>query len=197
MKFPQYSYLKYQGPPGTGKTSSVMCLAREMLKDTIKEAVLELNASDERGIEVVREKIKSFAHQKVVVPDNMHKIIILDEADSMTDSAQQALRMVMTEYTDTTRFALACNDSSKIIEAIQSRWAIIRFTKLQDDEVSERLIYVMEQEGIEYDAEGLAALIFRIIFYSVSTNLINYIYLLTVNKHLTNTYNYRLYFKVL
>ena len=113
--------LKYQGPPGTGKTSSVMCLAREMLKDTYKEAVLELNASDERGIEVVREKIKSFAHQKVVVPENMHKIIILDEADSMTESAQQALRMVMTEYTDTTRFALACNDSSKIIEPIQSR----------------------------------------------------------------------------
>ena len=92
-----------------------------MLKDTYKEAVLELNASDERGIEVVRDKIKSFAHQKVVVPENMHKIIILDEADSMTDSAQQALRMVMTEYTDTTRFALACNDSSKIIEPIQSR----------------------------------------------------------------------------
>jgi len=98
-----------------------MCLAREMLKDTFKEAVLELNASDERGIDVVRDKIKSFAHQKVSVPENMHKIIILDEADSMTESAQQALRMVMTEYSDTTRFALACNDSSKIIEPLQSR----------------------------------------------------------------------------
>lgn len=137
-----------------------MCLAREMLKDTVKEAVLELNASDERGIDVVRDKIKSFAHQKVSVPENMHKIIILDEADSMTDSAQQALRMVMTEYSDTTRFALACNDSSKIIEPIQSRCAIIRFTKLSDKEVLKRLHYVVEQEKIEIDDSGYDALLF-------------------------------------
>jgi len=89
-----------------------------MLKETIKQAVLEMNASDERGIDVVREKIKGFAHQKVNVPAGMHKLIILDEADSLTASAQQALRMVMTEFSATTRFALACNDSSKIIEPI-------------------------------------------------------------------------------
>lgn len=137
-----------------------MCLAREMLKETVKDAVLELNASDERGIDVVRDKIKSFAHQKVAVPENMHKIIILDEADSMTESAQQALRMVMTEYSDTTRFALACNDSSKIIEPIQSRCAIIRFTKLSDEEVLERLNFVIQEENVDADESGLQALLF-------------------------------------
>lgn len=77
-----------QGPPGTGKTSSVLCMARQMLKETVKQAVLEMNASDERGIDVVREKIKGFAHQKVNVPPGMHKLIILDEADALTASAQ-------------------------------------------------------------------------------------------------------------
>jgi replication factor C subunit 2/4 len=148
------------GPPGTGKTTSVLCLARQMLKDTLKEAVLELNASDERGIDVVRDKIKSFAHQKVTVPENMHKIVILDEADSMTESAQQALRMIMTEYSETTRFALACNDSSKIIEPIQSRCAIVRFTKLGDDEILERLNFVIDEETIDCDDSGLKALLF-------------------------------------
>lgn len=90
----------------------------------------------------------------------MHKIIILDEADSMTESAQQALRMVMTEYSDTTRFALACNDSSKIIEPIQSRCAIIRFTKLTDEEVLERLKQVITEECIDYDDSGLEAILF-------------------------------------
>ena len=148
------------GPPGCGKTTSIWCLARQMLGETAKQAVCELNASDERGIDVVREKIKSFAQQKVNVPSNMQKIIILDEADSMTSSAQQALRMIMTDYTATTRFALACNDSSKIIEAIQSRCAILRFTRLGDSEVLSRLITVMDKEGIERDEKGLEALIF-------------------------------------
>ncbi len=76
------------GPPGTGKTSSVMCMARQMLKECARSAVLELNASDDRGIDVVREKIKGFAHQKVQVPQGMHKLIILDEGDAMTESAQ-------------------------------------------------------------------------------------------------------------
>lgn len=137
-----------------------MCLARQMLKDNFKEAVLEMNASDERGIDVVRDKIKSFAHQKVSVPEGMHKIIILDEADSMTDSAQQALRMVMTEYSSTTRFALACNDSSKIIEPLQSRCAIVRFTKLSDEEVLERLKIVIQEEDFDCDDSGYEALLF-------------------------------------
>ncbi|CAI2374994.1 unnamed protein product [Moneuplotes crassus] len=148
------------GPPGTGKTSSVMCLARQMLEGYVKEAVLELNASDERGIDVVRDKIKQFATQKVNTPEGTQKIIILDEADSMTESAQQALRMIMTEYSSTTRFALACNDSSKIIEPIQSRCAIIRYTKLSDEEILERLNQVIEKEEIKCDESGLQALLF-------------------------------------
>lgn len=135
-------------------------MARQMLGDTIKAATLELNASDERGIDVVREKIKSFAHQKVNVPAGMHKIIILDEADALTTAAQQALRMVMTEFSNTTRFALACNDSSKLIEPIQSRCAIVRYTKLSDTEVLRRLKHVISQESLAAEDGGLEALIF-------------------------------------
>ena len=148
------------GPPGTGKTSSVMCMARQMLQDCVRTGTLELNASDDRGIDVVRDKIKQFANQKITVPPGMHKLIILDEADSMTESAQQALRMIMTEYSNTTRFALACNDSSKLIEPIQSRCAIIRFTKLTDEEMARRLKIVVESEKFEYVPEGIEAVIF-------------------------------------
>jgi replication factor C subunit 2/4 len=148
------------GPPGCGKTTSIMCLARELLGENVKEAVSELNASDDRGIDVVREKIKSFAQQKVNLGENRHKIIILDEADSMTQGAQQALRMIMSDYTSTTRFALACNDSAKIIEPIQSRCAILRFTRLSDLEVLQRLKQVIEQEQVQYDDKGLEAILF-------------------------------------
>ena len=92
-----------------------------MLGDSYKNAVLELNASDARGIDIVRNKIKMFAQKKVTLPPGKHKIIILDEADSMTGAAQQALRRTMEIYSATTRFALACNNSTKIIEPIQSR----------------------------------------------------------------------------
>lgn len=125
-----------------------------MLGDCVKAGTLELNASDDRGIDTVREKIKQFAHQKVVVPIGMHKLIILDEADSMTESAQQALRMVMTEFSNTTRFALACNDSSKLIEPIQSRCAIVRFTKLTDGEMLKRLKSVSESEKFNTSTDG-------------------------------------------
>ena len=90
----------------------------------------------------------------------MHKIIILDEADSMTEAAQQALRMIMTEYSHTTRFAWACNDSAKIIEPIQSRCAIMRFSRLADAEVVTRLIKIIEKEKIEYDQKGLEAIVY-------------------------------------
>lgn len=101
------------GPPGCGKTTSVHCLGREILGDCFKDACIELNASDDRGIDVVRTKIKDFAVQKVRIPQGKHKLVILDEADSLTDSAQQALRMVISDSSDTTRFVFACNDSTK------------------------------------------------------------------------------------
>eukprot|EP00939_MAST-03C_sp_MAST-3C-sp1_P002404 g2404.t1 len=153
------------GPPGTGKTTSIGCLAREMLKsqghqDLYKKAVLELNASDDRGIDVVRNRIKMFAQKKVSLPPGRHKIVILDEADSMTSSAQQAMRRTMEIYSNTTRFALACNISSKIIEPIQSRCAILRYTKLSDKQLLKRLIEICRFEAVSYDTNGLEAIIF-------------------------------------
>ncbi|KAJ1451581.1 P-loop containing nucleoside triphosphate hydrolase protein [Pelagophyceae sp. CCMP2097] len=148
------------GPPGTGKTTSVLCLARQMLGALAKEAVLELNASDERGIDVVRERIKMFAKKKVRLPPGCHKLVILDEADSMTTAAQQAMRRTMEIYSSTTRFALACNTSDKISEPIQSRCAILRFSRLKDSEVLQRLEYVCKMEGVTATADGLEALIF-------------------------------------
>src|SRR6185436_2064894 len=130
------------GMPGIGKTTSVLCLARQLLGDAYKEAVLELNASDERGIDVVRNRIKGFAQKKVTLPPGRHKLVILDEADSMTPGAQQALRRTMEIYSNTTRFAFACNQSNKIIEPIQSRCAIIRFTRLTDSQVLTRILEV-------------------------------------------------------
>lgn len=148
------------GMPGIGKTTSIHCLAHALLGEAYKEGVLELNASDERGIDVVRNKIKSFAQRKVTLPPGRHKIIILDEADSMTAGAQQALRRTMEIYSNTTRFALACNMSNKIIEPIQSRCAILRYSKLNDAEVLKRLKEICDMESIKYNDEGLAALIF-------------------------------------
>jgi len=147
------------GPPGTGKTTSVLALAHELLGENFKKAVIELNASDERGINVVRDKIKRFAQQKIPLPEGRHKIIILDEADSMTSSAQGSMRVTISDYSNTTRFVLACNDSSKIIEAIQSRCTVLRFGKLSSDDIKERIKYVLDNENATYDDKGLQAII--------------------------------------
>ncbi|KAF5388479.1 hypothetical protein D9757_004608 [Collybiopsis confluens] len=148
------------GMPGIGKTTSIHCLAHQLLGDAYKEGVLELNASDERGIDVVRNKIKSFAQKKVTLPPGRHKIVILDEADSMTAGAQQALRRTMEIFSNTTRFCLACNMSNKIIEPIQSRCAILRYAKLRDKELLKRLIEICDMEKVQYNDDGLTALIF-------------------------------------
>lgn len=152
-------HLILTGPPGTGKTTSVLAIAKQLLGDQFKQATLELNASDERGIDTVRERIKSFAIQKVTLPEGRHKIIILDEADSMTESAQQALRVIITEFSNTTRFVLACNDSSKIIEAIQSRCNIFRFSRLGNSDIKLNLKRIIDHEGITADDDGVEALL--------------------------------------
>ncbi len=148
------------GMPGIGKTTSVLCLARQLLGDAYKEAVLELNASDERGIDVVRNRIKGFAQKKVTLPPGRQKLVILDEADSMTSGAQQALRRTMEIYSSTTRFAFACNQSNKIIEPLQSRCAILRYARLTDEQVVRRLLQIIEAEKVQYTDDGLAALVF-------------------------------------
>ena len=148
------------GMPGIGKTTSILCLARQLLGDAYKEAVLELNASDERGIDVVRNRIKGFAQKKVTLPPGRQKLVILDEADSMTSGAQQALRRTMEIYSATTRFAFACNQSNKIIEPLQSRCAILRYARLTDAQVVRRVMQVCEAEKVQYSDDGIAALVF-------------------------------------
>merc|ERR1740139_1683302 len=149
------------GPPGTGKTSSVHALARGLLgPEGYKSGVLELNASDARGIDVVRTRIKMFAQNRASVPAGRHKFVILDEADSMTGAAQQALRRTMEIYSNTTRFALACNISTKIIEPIQSRAAILRYSRLSDGQILKRLKEVCLKEEASHADDGLEAIIF-------------------------------------
>ncbi|KAI7867496.1 P-loop containing nucleoside triphosphate hydrolase protein [Spinellus fusiger] len=148
------------GLPGIGKTTSILCLAYELLGPSYKDAVLELNASDERGIDVVRNRIKAFAQTKVTLPPGRHKLVILDEADSLTGGAQQALRRTMELFSNTTRFALACNQSDKIIEPIQSRCAILRYNKLTEKQILARLQEICREEQVDSNEEGLAALIF-------------------------------------
>lgn len=112
------------------------------------------------GIDVVRNRIKGFAQKKVTLPPGRHKLVILDEADSMTSGAQQALRRTMEIYSNTTRFAFACNQSNKIIEPLQSRCAILRYSRLTDEQIGKRLIQVTKAEKVEFSEDGLAALIF-------------------------------------
>ncbi|CAD5231340.1 unnamed protein product [Bursaphelenchus xylophilus] len=146
------------GPPGCGKTTTIHAMAREMLGDLYKKAVIELNASDERGIDVVRQKIKDFAECHVTLPLGKHKIIVLDEVDSMTEGAQQALRRIMENYSKTTRFMLACNQSDKVIEPIQSRCAIVKYSRLSREELIKRVKNVAELEGVDYTDDGLEAI---------------------------------------
>lgn len=148
-------HLILSGKPGTGKTTSIICLAKTLLGDKFSSSFIELNASDERGIDVVRSKIKTFCLTKQTLPPGRHKIIFLDEVDSMTSTAQQALRRIIELYTHSTRFVMACNNSSKIIEAIQSRCAPKKFSPINYESMKKRFSYICEQENVPYTEEAL------------------------------------------
>jgi replication factor C small subunit len=147
----------FAGPPGTGKTTAALCLARDLYGQAYREHLMELNASDERGIKMVRETVKTFARVRTLgeIP---FKILILDEADNMTRDAQQALRRTMERYTETCRFILIANYSGKIIEPIQSRCAPFRYRYLSRDDQDEYLRRIAEKEEINLLKDGLDAL---------------------------------------
>ena len=152
-------HLLFAGPPGVGKTTATLALARDLFGDDFKSSVLELNASDERGIDVVRGKIKDFA-RTVALSDVPFKIVFLDEADALTQDAQHALRRTMEVYSNVTRFILSCNYSSKIIEPIQSRCAVFRFSYLSEEQVDKMLNLIVEKEALKVDKKAQEALIY-------------------------------------
>lgn len=159
----------FYGPPGTGKTSTILALAKELYGPQLfKTRVLELNASDERGISIVREKVKDFARMQLSNPPPSYedkypcppyKIIILDEADSMTQDAQSALRRTMETYSKITRFCLICNYVTRIIDPLASRCSKFRFKPLDQGNAKKRLEDIAENEGVRLEAGAVETLI--------------------------------------
>jgi replication factor C subunit 2/4 len=159
----------FYGPPGTGKTSTVLALAKELYgPELIKTRVLELNASDERGISIVREKVKDFARMQLSNPSPSYraqypcppyKIIILDEADSMTQDAQSALRRTMETYSKITRFCLICNYVTRIIDPLASRCSKFRFKSLDQGNAKRRVEQIAEWEGVKLEDGAAETLI--------------------------------------
>ncbi len=150
--------LLFAGPAGTGKTTCALAIARELFGENWRNNILELNASDERGINVIRNKVKNFARTKPI-GDISYKVIYLDESDALTREAQQALRRTMENYTKTCRFILAANYNSKIIDPIQSRCALFRFGPISDEDVKERLNYIAEKENLQLDENGMNSIL--------------------------------------
>ncbi len=151
-------HILLSGPAGVGKTTLSLIIAKTLYGDTWRSNFLELNASDDRGIDVVRNTIKDFARTKALGTD-LPKIIYLDECDSLTKEAQQALRRTMETHTRTARFILSCNFSSKIIDPIQSRCTIFRFKPLAKEDVKTIIEHIAQREGLKVDAKAMEAII--------------------------------------
>lgn len=151
-------HLLFVGPPGVGKTTSILALARDLYGPGYRNFTLELNASDERGIDVIREKVKNFARTAAIASPVSFKILIMDEADSLTSAAQHALRRTMEIYTRTCRFCLIGNYSENIIDPIQSRCSIFRFSPLDEKDMKTYIMNIVENEQVEIIEEGLDAM---------------------------------------
>ena len=150
-------HLMFSGSAGVGKTTTALCIAREILGDYLKDNLLELNASDERGINMVREKVKKFSNYAAFA-DIPFKIIILDEADEMTADAQTALRRTIEDASKICRFILIANNISKIINPIQSRCAVFKFTSIPEKAIISQLKTIAKKEKITADEKGLKAI---------------------------------------
>jgi replication factor C small subunit len=159
IKSPDIPHMLFAGPAGVGKTTTALCIAIELLGEEWRKNTLELNASDERGIKMVRERVKEFAASIKLAGDKEFgkpKIIILDEADEMTSEAQTALRRIIEDSARTTRFVIICNYLSQIIEPIQSRCVVFRFTRLPKEDVIGHLKMICEQQKVKYEEKALA-----------------------------------------
>jgi len=148
-------HLMFSGSAGVGKTTTALCLAKEILGEYWKDYTLELNASDERGINMVRERVKKFARFSGLDTKIPFKLIILDEADEMTSDAQTALRRIIEDTARYCRFILIANNISKIIEPLQSRCAVFKFTRISEKEVVAYLEEICKKEKIKFDEKGL------------------------------------------
>ena len=150
-------HLMFAGPAGVGKSTLALVIARELFGETWRDNFLELNASDERGIDVVRVKVKNFARTRALgnVP---FKIIFLDECDALTRDAQQALRRTMEIYTKTCRFVLSCNFASKLIDPIQSRCVVFKFNLLAEEEIKDIINRIAKKENLNIEKEAEKAL---------------------------------------
>ena len=148
-------HLLFSGSAGVGKTTTAICISREILGDVWKDYTLELNASDERGINMVRERVKKFSRFAGLGSQIPFKIIILDEADEMTSDAQTALRRIIEDTAKFCRFILIANNISKIIDPIQSRCAVFKFTRISENEIIEQLKIISQKEKIKVDENGL------------------------------------------
>ena len=161
-------HLLFYGPPGSGKTSTITAAAKELYGKYFPYMVMELNASDDRGIEVVRNKIKQFVMSKNVffgetVEDrkNIFKLVILDETDAMTRDAQAILRKIVEKYTDNTRFCLICNYIQNINPALQSRCTRFRFSPINKNQIKEKILEITEKENIKITQQGIDTIIRR------------------------------------
>lgn len=162
LKSKDLPHLIFFGPPGCGKTSTILALAKELFKDKFDERVIELNASDERGISVIREKIKKYAKFSVNSKNKKipkWKLIILDEADSMTSESQCALRRIIEEYSHITRFCIICNYHNKIIDPIVSRCSHFRFRPIENKKIFDKLKYISENENFNIMDEEINKII--------------------------------------